>query len=133
MSVGVAKVKELARRGAYSHGWVACLQQEVSVPVLQLYSPIITFTIQRQLRAHAQEVSGDHVTSAVCVPSTPPTMTPSTQLCHSAPPAIRKPAPVLADVVVLQKFCDKNVKMLFYITMYTILLVNLYSKIPPFS
>lgn len=62
--------------GDYSHGWVACLQQEVSVPVLQLYSPIITFTIQRQLGAHAQEVSGDHVTSAVCVPSTTPTMTP---------------------------------------------------------
>lgn len=76
MSEGVAEVKELARRGDYSHEWVACLQQEVSIPVLQLYSPIITFTIQRQLRAHAQEVSGDHVTSAVCVPSTTPTVTP---------------------------------------------------------
>lgn len=77
MSVGVAEVKELARRGGdCSLGWVACLQQEVSVALLQLYSPIITFTIQRQLRAHAQEVSGDHVTSAVCVPSTTTTMTP---------------------------------------------------------
>lgn len=65
--------------GDYSHGWIACLQQEVIVPVLQLYFPIITFTIQRQLRAHAQEVSGDHVTSTVCVcvPSITPTMTPS--------------------------------------------------------
>lgn len=60
----------------YSHGWVACLQQEVSALVLQLYSPIITFTIQRQLGAHAQEVSGDHITSTACVPSTTATMTP---------------------------------------------------------
>lgn len=44
MSVGVAEVKELARRGGggYSPGGVACLPQEVSVPVLQLYSLIIT-------------------------------------------------------------------------------------------
>lgn len=65
-------------------GWVACLQQEVSVPVLQLYSPIITFTIQRQAGAHALEVSGDHVTSAVCVcvcvPSATPTVTPPLHL-----------------------------------------------------
>lgn len=87
--------------GGYSHGWVACLQQEVSVPVLQLYSPIITFTIRRRLGAHAQEVSGDHVTSAVCVPSTTPDHDPHLHPpppLPSAPPAIRRPARMLADV-----------------------------------
>ena len=85
MSVGVAEVKELARRGDYSHGWVACLQQEVIVPLLQLYFLIITFTIQRQLGAHALEVSGDHVSSAGRALYNP-NHDPSTLLCRSSTP-----------------------------------------------
>lgn len=41
---------------AFSRGW--------SIPAGQWYSTIITFTIQRQRRAHAQQ---DHVSSSVCV------------------------------------------------------------------
>lgn len=88
--------------GGYSHGWVACLQQEVSVPVLQLYSPIITFTIQRQLGAHAQEVSGDHITSTVCVCGLyNPDHDPSNHLCQSpsTPPAMWETCSMLADVM----------------------------------
>lgn len=49
--------------GGGGPGWVACLPQEVSVPDLQFCSLMITFTIQRRLRARAPEDSGDRVTS----------------------------------------------------------------------
>ncbi|KAI9541205.1 hypothetical protein NQZ68_032989 [Dissostichus eleginoides] len=58
MSVGVAEVKELARRGDYSHG---------------------------QLGAHALEVSGDHVSSAGRALYNP-NHDPSTLLCRSSTP-----------------------------------------------
>lgn len=47
--------------------------------------------------AHAQEVSGDHVTSAVCAPSTTPTLTPPPLPAPPIPPAFRKPGLMLAD------------------------------------
>lgn len=125
VSWGVAEVKELARKeggvGATTvMGGVACLQQEVSVPVLQLYSPIITFTIQRQPGAHAQEVSGDHVTSAVCVPSATSTVTPPPtsagsslySTCH-----LRTWPCVLADAVpepLDTQICKKETVKMFY-------------------
>lgn len=49
--------------GGGGPGWVACLPQEVSVPDLQFYPLMITFTIRRRLRARAPEDSGDRVTS----------------------------------------------------------------------
>lgn len=98
---GVVEVKELVRRwGGVRSLEGACLQQEVALPGLQLYPMIITFTILRQLTAHAQAVPGDHV---VCVPSITSTTTlPSLQvLC--VPPGFRKPDFVSTDVVVLLK------------------------------
>lgn len=102
MSVGVAEVKELVKGGTTVMGGLHAFKQEVSVLVLQLYSPIITFTIQRQLGAHAQEVSGDHVTAAVCVCVCAlhnPNRDPSTHLCQSSPLPL-PPAPMVVDVTV---------------------------------
>lgn len=86
----------------------ACLREEVTVPVLQLYHTIITFTIQRQLRAHTQ-VSGDHVTSTMweCVPSTTSAMTPPPLCVPSTPPASGKPAFMLQ-----MYFCSRKNKPL---------------------
>ena len=77
--------------------------------LLQLYPTIITFTIRRQLGANVQEVSGDHVTSAVCSPSATHTVTPAPPPVLPAPPAVHRP--VAAHVVL---FLSLSLKKTFY-------------------